>query len=267
MSADLFGIRSLLFLPASRAGAVAKAREAGADLVILDLEDAVKPDDKAAAREAAVAACAAPWPVPVAIRVNGVGTRWHEEDVAAVARSAADVVVLPNVSRAQGARAVADAAGKPLIAMIESAAGVLAAGEIAVQASALMLGTNDLSNDLRLPRSGDRNALQTALQLVVLAARSVGIPVFDGVFNALEDEDGLFEECRGCRALGFDGKSLIHPKQIAACHRAFAPTTEEISRAERLVAAATGGAERFEGEMIERMHVEAARRLLQRSGA
>ncbi|MEO6361404.1 MAG: CoA ester lyase [Sphingomicrobium sp.] len=257
-------MRSLLFLPASNPRAIARAREAGADLVILDLEDAVKTGDKSLARQAAVDAAATVWPMPLAIRVNAVGTAWHGDDISAVAASGADLAVLPSARNGGEVEAVARRVGRPVIAMIESAAAVLAAPSIAQAASALMLGANDLSNDLRLPKSGDRLALRTALQSVILAARAGGIAVFDGVFNALDDEEGLLAECRESRGFGFDGKSLIHPKQIDACHRAFAPSEEDITRAERLVAAATGGAERFEGQMVETMHVEAARRLLKR---
>lgn len=265
MKADLFGIRSLLFLPASRPGAIAKARQAGADLVILDLEDSVKPEDKEMARRAAVEAAAKPWPVPLAIRVNGVGSEWHSEDLAAIAGSKADLVVLPRVESAADAAAVRQACGRPLIAMIETAKGVLTSAEIAREAAGLLMGTNDLANNLRLLPSRDRAAMLVALQTVVLSARATGVAVFDGVFNGLDDEEGLAAECREGRSLGFDGKSLIHPKQIASCHAAFASSEGEIARAERLIAAATGGAERFEGEMIERMHVEAAKRLLERS--
>ena len=136
---------------------------------------------------------------------------------------------------------------------------MLAAHTIAHEAAALIAGTNDLAADLRLPRGAGRAPLQMALQSIVLAARAEGIAVFDGCYNRLDDLDGFAAEAAEGRMLGFDGKSLIHPSQIAPCHAAFAPTEEEIARAERLVAAATGGAERFEGEMIERMHVEAAR--------
>ena len=115
---------------------------------------------------------------------------------------------------------------------------------------------------MRLPPGAGRAPLQMALQSIVLAARAEGIAVFDGVYNRLDDAEGFAAEAAESRALGFDGKSLIHPDQIAPCHAAFAPSAEEIARAERLVAAATGGAERFEGAMIEAMHVEAARRLL-----
>lgn len=264
-AAQLFGIRSVLFLPASNPRALAKARIAGADLVVLDLEDAVKPDDKATAREAAVAAVAEPWTMPVAIRVNGIGTDWHDPDVEAVKRSDVDLAVLPRASSAEDARLIRNKLGKPLLAMIETAAGVLAAPEIAKQVAGLIAGTNDLAADLRLPPAAGRAPLQMALQSIVLAARATRIAVFDGVFNALDDAQGFTAEAAEGRLLGFDGKSLIHPSQIELCHRAFAPSKPEIDRARRLVAAATGGAERFEDEMIERMHVEAAKRLLNRA--
>ena len=257
MTLDLFGRPALLFLPASNPRAIAKARESAADLVVLDLEDAVKATEKDSARTAAVEAVAADWPMPVAIRVNGIGTTHHDADLAAAIASCCDFIVVPMVDRPL------DIAGKPVAAMIETAAGVLAAPAIARSVRALIVGTNDLSNDLRLP-SIDRGAMGYALQLVVLAARANGIAVFDGVFNRLDDGEGLAAECGHSRALGFDGKSLIHPSQIAPCRSVFAPTEAEIARAERLITAATGGAERFEGAMVEAMHVEAARRLLAR---
>jgi citrate lyase subunit beta/citryl-CoA lyase len=265
MTLSLFDRPAVLFLPASNPRAIAKARGSAADLVILDLEDAVKAEDKESARAAAVEAVADEWPMPVAIRVNGTGTEWHSLDLDAVARSAADFVVLPRAISAHLVHGVAEAVGKPVLAMIETAKGVLAAQEIAREAAALIAGTNDLAADLRLPRGAGRAPLQMALQSIVLAARAAGIAVFDGVFNSLEDEAGFAVEAAEGRRMGFDGKSLIHPNQIAACHAAFAPSHEEIARAERLVSAATGGAERFEGEMIERMHVEAAQRLLGRA--
>jgi citrate lyase beta subunit len=267
MTADLFAIRSVLFLPASNPRAIAKAREAGADLVVLDLEDAVKPADKEPARAAAVDAVAAPWAMPVAIRVNGVGTDWHSLDLDAVGRSKADFVVVPRAISGHLVRGVAEAVGKPVLAMIETAAGVLAAAEIAGASAGLIAGTNDLRADLRLPLDSDRAAISAALQMIVLAARAAGVAVFDGVFNRLDDVDGLLAEAREGRALGFDGKSLIHPSQIAPCHEAFAPSQDELDRARRLVAAFDGGAERFEDAMIERMHVEQAKRALARAGA
>ena len=129
----------------------------------------------------------------------------------------------------------------------------------------MIAGTNDLSADLQLPPGAGRAPLQAALQFILIAARASRIAAFDGVFNTLDDAPGLTAQCAESRMLGFDGKSLIHPDQIAACHIAFAPSPDEIARAGRLIPAATGGAERFEGAMIEAMHVETARRLLGRT--
>jgi len=262
---NLFDRRSLLFLPASNPRAIARARESEADLVILDLEDSVKPEDKETARDAAIAAIAEPWPMPVAIRVNSSHTKWHGPDVVAVMHNKPDAVVVPRVETKDELGFVRNQTGLPVLAMIETAKGVLAAEVIAHEAAGLIAGTNDLAASLRLPRGAGRQPLQMALQSIVLAARSTGIAVFDGVYNRLEDEEGFAAEADEGRMLGFDGKSLIHPNQIALCHEAFAPTQEDIDRAERLLVAATGGAERFEGEMVEHMHVEAAQRLLARA--
>ena len=264
---DLFAVRSLLFLPASNARAIAKARGTGADLVVLDLEDAVKPQDKAAARDAAVEAVASPWSMPVAIRVNGVGTEWHSLDLDAVAGSKADLVVVPRASSAHLIHDIAATIGKPVLAMIETAAGVLAGSEIAPETAGLIAGTNDLRADLRLPLDARRAPISASLQLIVLAARAAGVSVFDGVFNGLDDEEGFLKEAQEGRQLGFDGKSLIHPNQIAPCHQAFAPSSAEVERAHALVDAFRGGAERFGNEMIERMHIDAAQRVLARAGA
>jgi citrate lyase subunit beta/citryl-CoA lyase len=262
-SVSLFGRRSALFLPASNPRAIAKARTAGADLVILDLEDAVKPADKLSARDAAVSAVREAWPCPVGIRVNGFATDWYGADVEAVAGSNADFVVVPRVEGPAVIAEVKVLVGRPVAAMVETPRGVLRAAEIADEAAALIAGTNDLSASLRLPPGAGRGPLMTALQTVLLAARASGIPALDGVFNGLEDAEGLAAECAESRRLGFDGKTLIHPNQVEACHAAFAPGDAEVARAERLIAAAAGGAERFEGEMIEAMHVDAARRLLE----
>ena len=263
---DLFAMRSVLFLPASNPRAIAKARQAGADLVVLDLEDAVKPEDKGAARAAAVEAVATPWPMPIAIRVNGVGTEWHSLDLDAVAGSKADFAVLPRATSARLVHEIGEALSKPVLAMIETAGGVLAAAEIAPETAGLIAGTNDLRADLRLPLDATREPISASLQLIVLAARAGGVVVFDGVYNDLEDSVGFLREAEEGRRLGFDGKSLIHPIQIGPCHQAFAPTKAEVTRAKALVEAFHGGAERFGNEMIERMHVEAAQRVLARAG-
>jgi citrate lyase subunit beta/citryl-CoA lyase len=262
---DLLAIRSLLFLPASNPRAIAKARQLNADLVILDLEDAVKPGDKKLAREAAIEALETKWPNAVAIRINGAGTEWHSLDLDAVARSKADIVVVPRASSAHIVRDIGETVRKPVLAMIETAAGVLAAASIASETAGLIAGTNDLRADLRLPLDSTREPISASLQLIILAARAAGVAVFDGVFNNLQDLDGFMEEAREGRCLGFDGKSLIHPEQIGPCHGAFSPTAEEVARAQELVKSFRGGAERLGNEMIERMHVEAARRVLARA--
>lgn len=265
MTFDLFAVRSVLFLPASNPRAIAKARESAADLVILDLEDAVKPADKAEARRAAVEAVAEPWRMPVAIRINGVGTDWHSLDIDAVAQSKAASIVIPRAVSAHLVRGVAEAVDKPVLAMIETAAGVLSAAEIARETAGLIAGTNDLRADLRLPLDADRSAISMALQSIVLAARAAGVAVFDGVHNRLDDPDGFLAEAREGRALGFDGKTVIHPNQIEPCNAAFGPSPDEIERARSLIAAFNGGAERFGDEMIERMHLVQAERVLARA--
>jgi citrate lyase subunit beta/citryl-CoA lyase len=261
---NLFGRPAVLFLPASRAGAIRRARESAADVIFLDLEDAVAPELKDEGRAAAVTAVAEPFGVPAAIRVNAAAAEWFEADCAAVRDSRADLVIVPRVESPEVVREVAERTGKPVAAMIETPMGVRHCWTIAEVAAALIAGTNDLAATLRLPGGAGRAPLQTALQTIVLAARAAGVPCFDGVFNRLDDPDGFVAEAAQGRAFGFDGKTLIHPDQIAPCKAAFAPTAAEIARAERLVAAAQGGAQRFEGEMIERMHVEAAERLLAR---
>src|SRR3954447_6819206 len=178
---DLHLVRSVLFLPASNPRAIAKAREAGADLVVLDLEDAVKPQDKEAARQAAVQSVGEAWAMPVAVRVNGVGSEYHSLDLDAVGRSNADLVVVPRASSAHLVGDLAATVGKPVLAMIETAAGVLAAAEIAQRCAGLIAGTNDLRADLRLPLDTTREPLSTSLQMIVLASRAAGIAAFDGV--------------------------------------------------------------------------------------
>lgn len=264
MPTDLRLCRSLLFLPASNPRAIEKARRLEADMIFLDLEDAVKPESKAEAREAALQAAAAGFGGrPVAIRVNKVGDPWHEDDVAAVGGSAADVMIVPKVQSAAEIESIRS--GKPILAMIETASGVIDAPAIARRTAGLIAGTNDLAADLELPPGAGRRGLAYALQAIVIAARAAGTVAFDGVFNRLDDEAGLAAECEEGRAFGYDGKTLIHPNQIDAANRIFGPGAEEIDAARRLIAAATGGAERFEGRMIEGMHVAQAQRLLGRA--
>ncbi|RYE02031.1 MAG: CoA ester lyase [Sphingomonadales bacterium] len=262
--------RTALFLPASNPRAIEKARGLAADMVILDLEDAVKPGDKDSARAAAIAAVAEGFGKRLsAIRLNGSDTPEYAADVAAVAASGADYAVLP---KAEDPALIADlskALGKPLLAMIETPRGVFAAAAIAALPGVrgLIAGTNDLAATLRLPPGSGREAMGVALQTIVLAARAGDAWAFDGVFNRLDDAAGLETESREGRALGFDGKSLIHPNQIEIAARAFGPTELEIADARALIAAATGGAERYRDSMIETMHVDQARALLARADA
>lgn len=261
--------RSLLFLPASNARAIAKARTLVADAVLLDLEDAVADGAKAAARAAAVAAVREGFASNLAaIRVNAIDHSEHAADVAAVAGSEADIVVLPKVEHPEDAAEVASTSGKPLLAMIETPRGVLAAHQIAAQPCVigLIAGTNDLRATLRLPPTAPRDSLSYTLQAIVLAARAHDAWAFDGVYNQLADAEGFAAEARAGRDLGFDGKTLIHPSQVDPCNTAFAPTADEIDDARALLAAFTGGAERFGDRMIEGMHIDQARALLVRAG-
>ena len=260
-------VRSALFLPASNSRAIEKARGLACDLVILDLEDAVAERDKDAARAAAVAAADGNWSGrPLAVRLNGPGI-WHDADLAALADArGVDLVVVPKVETPEYAEALADRLGKPLLGMIETPSGIYAAREIAGVRSVvgLLVGSNDLAATLRLP--GGREGLTLALQSIVLAARAAGVVALDGVFNLLNDPAGLEADCEAGRRLGFDGKSLIHPNQIDVANRVFGPSAAELEEAQALIAAATGGAERFRGRMIETMHVDSARRTLKRAG-
>jgi (3S)-malyl-CoA thioesterase len=259
--------RSALYLPASNARAIEKARGLAADMVILDLEDAVKPELKGEALAAAVAAMEVGFGDRMtAIRLNQVGTPWHDDDVLAVADSQTMFAVLPKVEQAETAAQVSAKLGKPLFVMIETPKGLLNAVAIAAApgVAGVIGGTNDLANDLRLPSASDRAGLTLALQTLVLASRAAGVWVLDGVYNDLGDLTGLETECREGRSFGFDGKTLIHPNQIEVTNRIWSPNATEIEDARALVAAASGGAERFRDRMIETMHVEMARRMLRR---
>ncbi|MES2444566.1 MAG: CoA ester lyase [Pseudomonadota bacterium] len=268
MSTARLAPRTALFLPASNPRAIEKARGLGADMVILDLEDAVRDDAKASARAAAVAAVGEGFGHRLsAIRLNATDSAEHEADLAAVAGSACDFAVLPKVETEADAARVAAALGKPLLAMIETPRGVLAAAAIAAApgVAGLIAGANDLRATLGIPAGAGREGLALALQAIVLAARAAGGWAIDGVFNALDDSAGLAAECRHGRALGFDGKSLIHPNQIAVAAEAFGPTSDELAEARALIDAARGGAERFRDRMIEAMHVAQARALIERA--
>lgn len=260
---DLRHCRSLLFLPASNPRAIEKARTLEADMVILDLEDAVREEDKAEARGAAIAATREGFGERIAaVRINASGSHHYGDDIVCVRKSAIDYVVLAKVESPRQAADAAWLTGKPVLAMIETARGVIDAAAIAPATRGLIAGTNDLSAELGIAPGGGRAGLTYALQHILLAARAAGVAAFDGVHNGLADDDGLAAECAQGRAYGFDGKSAVHPSQIATVNRLFGPSDDEVEAARRLIAEATGGAERFEGRMIEAMHVDQARAML-----
>lgn len=263
---DLSHCRTLLFLPASNPRAIEKARDLPADMIILDLEDAVREEDKARARDAAVAAAREGFGGrPVAIRINAVGNPHHGPDMLAARRARVPYVVLPKAETPRDIHDTKVVCEKPVIAMVETPRAVLGVGELANVSAALIAGTNDLAAALRIPPGSGRAGLVLALQRVVLAARMAGLAVFDGVYNRLDDDAGLTAEAAEGRSYGFDGKSVIHPAQIETVNRVFSPSRAEVAAAEALIAAATGGAERHDGRMIEAMHVAQARQLIARA--
>jgi citrate lyase subunit beta/citryl-CoA lyase len=273
--------RSLLFMPGANARALEKSRELPADGLIFDLEDAVAPDMKNRARAMVAAALAEGGygKRERVLRVNALDTEWGEADLKASSAMRLDAVLLPKVESAAGVRdavAVLDRAGALLKlavwCMIETPKGVLAAAEIAAahpRVTALVMGTSDLTKDLRARDVPDRLPLMMALQSVLLAARAHGLAALDGVHLDLADEVGFAAVCAQGRALGFDGKTLIHPKQIAPANAAFAPSDGEITQAQKIIAAhdaavaAGKGIVVVDGRLIENLHVEAARRTLE----
>ena len=265
--------RSVLYLPANRESAIAKARTLASDAIILDLEDAVQPDAKAAARAAAVAAArAGGWGGrELLLRVNGMATAWSADDFAAAKDAGFDALVVPKVDGVDEARAaVAAAAGLPVWAMIETPRGVLAAPEIAAVpgVTALLAGMADLAKDLRARPDAARTPLLYALSAIVLAARAAGKLAFDGVFTSVHDLEGLEAEARHGLMLGFDGKTIIHPAQIDVVNRVFSPSPAEVSDAAALIAAydaglaAGAGVTTFKGKLVEVIHVIEAQRVL-----
>jgi citrate lyase beta subunit len=273
MRGDL--VRSVLYLPASNARAVEKARGLDCDLAILDLEDAVAPEAKVEARAAAVAAVKAGGFGPrLGVRINALDTDWGEDDLDALADAGAGLIVAPKVETVETVHAIsARAPGAALWAMIETPRGLIALNDIAAaggRLDGLMLGVNDLAKALGTGASSDREPFKPWLAALVVAARAHGLLAIDGVFNRIEDAAGLAAEAAQGRLYGFDGKSLIHPSQIAAANAAFSPSEAEVARARDIVEAfaapeAEGrGAIRVGGAMVERLHLIQAEALLAR---
>jgi citrate lyase subunit beta/citryl-CoA lyase len=257
--------RSVLFVPGSSPKMLEKARGLPCDVVVLDLEDSVAPEAKEDARAAVCASIRNYQGREVVVRINALTTLFGRADLDAVQAVGPDAILLSKVDRA--ADIIPAKGGVPLWAMIETPLSILNLAEIAASGvDCLGLGTNDLLKAMRGRPLFDRHNLWAAMSQTVMAARAYGLSVLDGTHNKIDDPKGFEEACAQARAFGFDGKTLIHPLQIAPCNRAFSPSLEEIAQARRILAAFAGnpgkGAIALDGRMIERLHAEEAQRLL-----
>jgi citrate lyase subunit beta / citryl-CoA lyase len=273
--------RSLLYMPGSNARAMEKARELPADGVILDLEDAVAPDAKSKARELIIAALKQGGfgRREVIVRINGLDTPWWQDDLA-VAAANPDAILVPKVSGPEPLREVAKhlvgvraEARVGIWAMMETPLAMLNARDIAAVArdagsrlAGFVMGTNDLAKDTRARLLPGRAPMLPWLMTCIAAARAYGIDIVDGVYNELGNAEGFAAECRQARDLGFDGKTLIHPQQIAPCNEAFSPTADEVAWARKIIGAfdlpenASKGVIQLDGRMVERLHADMAQR-------
>ena len=271
--------RSVLYMPGANTRALEKAKSLPADSLILDLEDAVAPDAKAAARENILAALGSGFGYREAVvRINGLNTPWGIDDLKAFAHSNADAIVLPKVESAEQIQTLAEHLKKmnapetmTIWAMIETPLAILRLQEIANAhplLETLVLGTSDLVKDLHARHTPNRVETQTALSLSVLAARAYGLCVLDGVHLFLDDEAGLKQSCIQGRDMGFDGKTLIHPNQIAFANEMFGPSSAEISEAQERITAyeaaiqSGAGIAVLNGKLIEELHIQDAKRIL-----
>ncbi len=272
--------RSVLYMPGANERALEKAKTLPADALILDLEDAVAPDAKADARDRVCAAVRSGeyGSKEVTIRVNGLDTPWHADDIAAAAAAGPAGVVVPKVNSADDVHAIVDGlvkGGAPdhtrIWAMVETPVAMLDAVAIAGASdrlAVLVMGTNDLAKELHAEHVPGRQPLLTGLGLCLLAARATGKVILDGVYNDITDAAGFEAECLQGRQLGFDGKTLIHPSQIEPANAVWAPTAEAIDDARELIAtfddaiAGGKGVVTHKGRMIENLHVDNARRVL-----
>jgi citrate lyase subunit beta/citryl-CoA lyase len=275
--------RSALYMPASNTRAIEKARSLPCDVVILDLEDAVAPEAKATARANAAEAVRAGGfgTRELVIRVNALDTPWAEDDIAAAAASGADAILAPKVGDAGTVeryhRAMADApSDMGFWAMVETTRAIFRLDAIAeamtARSGAFVLGTNDLAKEMGARLTVERTPFLGMMALAVAAARGHGLAVLDGVYNAFDDEAGLERQCVEAKSYGFDGKTLIHPRQIGIANRLFSPSDAEIAWARAAIAAfglpenASKGAVRIGGEMVERLHLDQAKAILAMMG-
>jgi citrate lyase subunit beta / citryl-CoA lyase len=277
--------RSVLYMPGANTRALEKARSLPADGLILDLEDAVAPDAKAQARENVLQALAAGGygKRELMLRINALETPWGQADAHAAAKSGADVVLIPKVESAAQVRQVAtilEASGAPdsqtIWVMMETPLGILHAEEIAQahpRLAGFVLGTSDLVKDLRAAHTALRLPIATSLGLTLLAARAYGLSILDGVYLDLENEQGFADSVQQGKEFGFDGKTLIHPKQVAKANELFAPSESEVAHARKIIAAHAEAAAQgkgvvlVDGKLIENLHVVAAKRQVELANA
>ncbi|MDF9717207.1 CoA ester lyase [Nocardioides sp. ChNu-99] len=271
-------LRSILYMPSSNERALEKAKSIACDGLILDLEDAVAPDAKPAAREAAAAAVGSGeyGRRTVTIRVNGLGTQWHDDDMVAAAQAGPAGVVVPKVNSAEEVKqlvAALEKAGAPdhtrLWAMVETPEAIFGVRELAAaddRLAVLVMGTNDLVKELYAEHVPGRAPLLTSLSWSVLAARAAGVAILDGVYNDVKDTDGFLAECTQGAQMGFDGKTLIHPGQVAGANETFAPSARAVEDARGVLeaweAGKGSGVVTYNGKMVENLHVESAERVL-----
>ena len=280
MAASVRPRRSVLYMPGSNTRAMEKAKTIAADAISLGLEDAVSPDAKATARQQIVDALAAGGygKREMIVRINGLDTPWGADDMAAIARSGADAILVPKINDAatvQGLVAAMDKAGAPasmaLWCMMETPIGILNAQSIGAASDRVavwVMGTNDIAKDTGAHHTPMRLPMVTALGICMLAARAYGIQILDGVYNDIKDEDGFRDICQQGLEMGFDGKTLIHPSQVAPCNDVFSPTEAQLEMAARIVAGFEEaqregkGVVTVDGRMIENLHVEQAKKQL-----
>jgi len=273
--------RSVLYMPGSNPRALEKGRDLPADALILDLEDAVAPEAKLQARDAVVKALRQGFGErEVLVRINGLDTRWWVEDINTIAAVRPDGVLVPKVSSPRQLQDLAarlvDMGTDPHVrvwAMMETPLAMLNVGDIAAAAldsetrlAGFVMGTNDLAKDTRAHLVAGRSPMVPWLMNCVAAARAYGLDILDGVYNDIGDADGFAAECRQARDFGFDGKTLIHPRQIEPCNAAFSPSKEDVETARKILAAfdlpenENKGVLQVDGRMVERLHAEMARR-------
>jgi (3S)-malyl-CoA thioesterase len=279
MTTQMRPFRSVLYIPGSKDRALDKARGLPVDAIIFDLEDAVSPDAKVEARGTLRAALEQGgygnrYKI---IRINGLDTEWGAEDIAALLDAPADAILVPKVNSAADIDAVKTLLGNdtPIWAMIETPAGVLHSSEIAAHPAleGFVAGTNDLAKELNCRTRPDRLPMQMSLQMMLLAARGNDVIAVDGVYNQFKDEEGLRAECEQGRDLGFDGKTLIHPAQVAVTNECFAPSEVELGLARRQIEAfeevekSGQGVAVVDGKIVENLHVETAKKTLAKAAA